>query len=39
VAQGHAQVYVYMHRPFERFDSYSVAQGRAQRLNLGVWQC
>jgi micrococcal nuclease len=39
VGQGHAQVYVYMHRPFERYDSYSLAQSRAQRLNLGLWQC
>ncbi len=39
VRRGHAEVYVYGHRAFQRHAGYLNAQQRAQRAGRGLWAC
>lgn len=35
---GHAKVYVYNHKPFQRVKSYRSARSHAQQHNRGIWK-
>lgn len=38
VAQGHATVYLYDHKPFQRAKSYFAAQATAKAHSRGIWK-